>query len=172
MPIYRTVYGNPVIDPDAFILPTAVVSGDVRLAKGVNVWHHATIRGDMASVTIGEDTNVQDNAVIHVNHDRPTVIGKRVTIGHGAIVHGAIVEDDALIGMGSILLDGCCVERGAMVGAGTLVPPGKTVPAGMLAIGSPMRIVRPLTDAERLDNKQNIDRYLAMAAASMKEEPR
>ena len=172
MPIDRTVYGSPVIDPSAFVFPTAVVSGDVTLARGVSVWHNATIRGDMASVTIGEDTNVQDNAVIHVNHEKSTVIGKRVTIGHGAIIHGAVVEDDALIGMGSVLLDGSVVESGAMVGAGTLVPPGKTVPANMLAIGNPMRIVRPLTDAERLDNKKNIDRYLAMAAASMKEEPR
>ncbi len=169
MPIIPTEYGTPKIDPDAIVFPSAVVTGDATLAKGVSVWHNATVRGDMASVSIGEDTNVQDNAVIHVNHDRPTVIGKRVTIGHGAIIHGAVVEDDALIGMGSILLDGSVVESGAMVGAGTLVPPGKTVPAGMLAIGNPMRLVRPLTDAERLDNRKNVDRYLALAAISAKE---
>ncbi|MDP3130822.1 MAG: gamma carbonic anhydrase family protein, partial [Bacillota bacterium] len=106
MSVIHTVYGHPNIDSSAIVFPTAVVSGDVTLARGCNVWHHVTIRGDMAPITIGEDTNVQDNAVIHVNTDRPTLIGKRVTIGHGAIIHGCRIGARTLVGIGAIVLDG------------------------------------------------------------------
>ena len=159
---------HPSIDPTAVVFPSAVVTGDVAIGADASVWHQAVVRGDMAPVAIGAMTNVQDGAVIHTNTDLPTRIGARVTIGHGAIVHAATVEDDALIGMGAILLDGSIVGEGAMVAAGTVVPPRKTIPPRMLAIGNPMRIARPVTDAERAANRRNVERYVALAKASAK----
>ncbi|MFA5007041.1 MAG: gamma carbonic anhydrase family protein [Candidatus Izemoplasmatales bacterium] len=157
---------RPRIDPSAVAMPTAVVTGDVTIGADVSVWHHAVVRGDMAPVSIGSMTNVQDGAVIHTNTGLPTTIGARVTIGHLAIVHAATVEDDALVGMGAILLDGAIVGAGAMVAAGTVVPPRKVVPPGTLAIGNPMRIARDLTEAERAANRLNVEHYVALAKAS------
>ncbi|MFH0992834.1 MAG: gamma carbonic anhydrase family protein [bacterium] len=148
------------------IAPSAVIAGDVTLAAGVNVWHHVTIRGDMAPVIVGRDTNVQDNAVIHTNIDLPTRIGVGVTIGHSAIIHAATIHDHALIGMGSIILDGAVIGEGAMVGAGTLVPPRKTVPPYTLVVGNPMQVIRELTVTERQNNRDNVERYLALAQES------
>jgi carbonic anhydrase/acetyltransferase-like protein (isoleucine patch superfamily) len=158
---YRSI--APAIEAGVFLSASAVVAGDVTLKQGVNVWFGAVLRGDMAPIFVDEDTNIQDGAIVHVNTGVPTHIGKRVTVGHGAIIHGATVGDDALIGMGSILLDRSVVERGAMVAAGTIVPPGKVVPAGMLAMGMPMKIVRPVTEAEARHNKQNVEVYLDLA---------
>lgn len=157
---------RPRIDPSAVLCPTAVVTGEVTIGADASVWHHAVVRGDMAPVAIGAMTNVQDGAVIHTNTDLPTTIGARVTIGHLAIVHAATVEDDALVGMGAILLDGAVVGAGAMVAAGTVVPPRKVVPPRTLAIGNPMRIARDLTEAELAANRLNAERYVALAKAS------
>lgn len=159
----------PKVDPSVLILDGSFVSGDVVIEKNVNIWFNVSIRGDMAAIRIGENTNIQDNAVIHVNTNTPTTIGKNVTVGHNAIIHGATVGDHCLIGMGSILLDHSIVEEGAMVGAGCLVPPGKIVPKGMVAIGNPMKIVRPLTEVELQANQQNIQSYLDLASAYEKE---
>lgn len=159
--LYRNI--PPTIDPTVFLASNAVVAGDVTLKQGVNVWFGAVLRGDMAPIFVDEDTNIQDGAIVHVNTGVPTRIGKRVTVGHGAIIHGATVGDDALIGMGSILLDRSVVEAGAMVAAGTIVPPGKTVPAGMLAMGMPMKIVRPVSEAEAQHNRKNVEEYLHLA---------
>lgn len=166
MPIYsfREIY--PSIASTAIVFPTAVIAGDVTLSEGVNVWHHATIRGDMAPVFIGNDTNIQDGAIIHTNTDLPTWIGQSVTVGHGAIIHAATIHDHALIGMGSIILDGAVVGEGAMVGAGALIPPHKIVPPRTLVIGNPMRIVRELTDEECVQNRQNVEHYLSLARES------
>lgn len=153
---------SPKIHPSATIFEGALVVGDVSIGPKVNVWYHATIRGDMASISIGEGTNIQDNAVVHVNTGVSTEIGKYVTVGHGAIIHGAKVGDGALIGMGSILLDNAVIGAEAMVGAGCLVPPGKVVPDRTLVVGNPMRIVRELTREEILANRNNADVYLAL----------
>lgn len=153
---------EPTIDPLARVFPSAIIVGDVTIYPGVNVWFHATIRGDMAKVTIGENTNIQDNAVVHTNIDQPTYIGKNVTVGHSAIIHAATVHDHALIGMGAIILDGAIVEKYAMVAAGCLVPPGKVVPERMLAIGNPMRIVRELREDEIIANQKNVEYYLGL----------
>jgi carbonic anhydrase/acetyltransferase-like protein (isoleucine patch superfamily) len=158
---------RPVIDRNAYVSTSASVSGDVVIHSGANIWHHAVLRGDLAGIVVGNDTNIQDNAVIHVNDGMPTTIGARVTIGHGAIVHAATVEDDALVGMGAIVMDGAVVGTGALVGAGTLVPPGKTVPPGMLVVGNPMRIVREVTAAERESHRTNVERYVALARESL-----
>lgn len=163
MSIHRFHDIVPKIEPGVFLAKGADVAGDVTIRSGVNIWFGAVLRGDMAPIFVDCDTNIQDGAIVHVNTGVPTWIGKRVTVGHGAIIHGATVHDDALIGMGAILLDRSMVEAGAMVAAGTIVPPGKIVPRGMLAMGSPMKIVRAVTEAEALHNKNNVNVYLELA---------
>ena len=161
--IIETYKGKtPTISPKAKVLKNAVIAGDVTLHDYVNVWFNATIRGDMAKVVIGENTNVQDNSVIHTNLNLPTIIGKNVTIGHNAIIHAATVEDDALIGMGSIILDGAIIKKGALVGAGCVVPPGKVVEEYTLVIGNPMKVIRTLTTTEIEGIKQNKNTYLEL----------
>jgi len=152
----------PVIAKSAKIFPQAVVCGDVTIKENVNIWFNATVRGDMAPVTIGKNTNIQDNAVIHTNTGLPTIIGESVTIGHGAIIHAATINDYALIGMGSIILDGAVVEKYAMVAAGCVVPPNKIVPEKMLAVGNPMQLVRNLTAEEIENNLKNVEHYLRL----------
>ena len=152
----------PKTHPTAKVFETAVVIGDVTIEENVSVWFNATVRGDMAKVIIGKNTNIQDNAVVHTNTGLPTYIGENVTIGHSAIIHAATVKDNVLIGMGAILLDGCVVNESAMVGAGCLVPPGKVVPARTLVVGNPMRIVRELSDDEIKSNIENAGHYLRL----------
>ena len=155
--------GNfPDISDKAKIFKNACISGDVIIKDYVSVWYNVSIRGDMDKVTIGENTNIQDNAVIHTNTNLPTHIGKNVTIGHNAIIHACTVEDDCLIGMGSILLDGCIIKKGALVGAGCVVPPGKTVPENTLVLGNPMKIIRELKTHEIEGMKSNKDYYLKL----------
>lgn len=153
---------TPEVHKEAKIFRNACISGDVLVKKGANIWYNVSIRGDMDKVIIGENTNIQDNSVIHTNIDLPTIIGDNVTVGHNAIIHACTVKDNALIGMGSILLDGCIVEEGALVGAGTVVPPNKTVPAYHLAIGNPMKIIRELKPIEIAGIKENKDHYLKL----------
>ncbi len=139
---------QPEIDPSAFIADTARIHGDVTIGPDASVWFGVSIRAEAAPVTVGAGTNIQDNVVIHTDTDLPAQFGSNVTVGHGAIVHGATVEEGALVGIGAIVLNGATVEKGALVAAGTLVPPGATVPAGMLVVGNPMRIVREVRDEE------------------------
>lgn len=152
----------PFIDKSAINLG-AVIVGEVTIAKDVNLWFNSTIRGDMAKVTIEEGTNIQDNVVVHTNTGLETFIGKMVTVGHSAIIHAATVNDFALIGMGSIILDGAQIGKYAMVAAGTLVPPGKIVPERTLVMGNPMRIVRELSDKEIEANINNAKLYFELA---------
>ena len=146
-------------DENVFIADTAVVVGDVTLSKGVSVWFQAVIRGDEGPITVGENSNVQDGAILHSE----TRIGKNCTIGHGAIVHGCTVGDDTLIGMGSILLNGARIGKHCLVGAGALVTGKMDAPDGSLILGSPAKVVRPLTEAEREDNRHSVEFYLSHA---------
>ncbi len=156
---------RPTIPTTAWIADTATVRGDVTLGDHVSIWFSAVIRGDEAPVTVGENSNVQDGAVLHVSAGFPCVVGANVTIGHRAIVHGCRVDDGALIGMGATVLDGAHVQAGAMVGAAALVPPGMVVPAGMLAMGVPARIIAPLNAAQRGMSAQAVRNYLARKEA-------
>lgn len=141
---------TPVVPASAWVAPSADVLGDVVLGEHASVWFGAVIRGDVHSIRIGEYTNVQDGTVIHVTHKRfSTTIGARVTIGHKALLHGCVVGDDCLIGMGAILLDGVEVGSGSVVAAGALLTPGKKFPPGSLILGSPAKAVRELTPGER-----------------------
>ena len=155
---------KPDIAPSVKIFPGAIVAGEVTIKDNVSIWFNAVIRGDMAPVAIGRNTNIQDGVVVHTNTDLPTSIGDNVTVGHNAIIHAATVEDDALIGMGATILDGAVIGRQAMVAAGCLVPPGKIVPERTLVVGNPMRIVRELTDKEIANNHVNMEKYLQMMA--------
>lgn len=153
---------TPLVDKTAKIFTNAVLSGDITVSPNVNIWFNASLRGDMAPIFIGENTNIQDNAVVHTNLNQPTYIGKNVTVGHGAIIHAATVEDNCLIGMGSIVLDGAIIKQGALVGAGAVIPPNKVIPENTLVVGNPMKIIRELTDSELEANKKNKDFYLKL----------
>ncbi|MEM9790826.1 MAG: gamma carbonic anhydrase family protein [Planctomycetota bacterium] len=133
----------------AWIADTARVVGDVTLGHNVSIWYGAVMRGDVAPISIGDETNVQDNAVIHVDHSFPNRIGACVTIGHGAICHGQAIGDGSLIGMGATLLGRSKIGRNAIVAAGALVPEGMEVPDEHVAMGVPAKVVRPINDRER-----------------------
>jgi carbonic anhydrase/acetyltransferase-like protein (isoleucine patch superfamily) len=139
----------PLLGEDAWVAPTATVVGDVVMGEGASVWYGAVVRGDFMPVRIGRGTNIQDNAVVHVTTGRsPTTLGEGVTVGHGAVLHGCTVHDRVLVGIGAIVLDDAVIGEEAMVGAGALVTPGTHLPPRMLALGSPARPARPLTEAE------------------------
>jgi len=163
MRIFSYLGHIPRVHSKATVMSGVRMSGDVTIEEGVNIWFNASLRGDMAKIIVGKNTNIQDNAVIHTNTDMPTIIGSHITIGHGAIIHAATIHDHALIGMGAIILDGAIVEEYAMVGAGCLVPPGKVVPKNTLVVGNPMKIVRELTKEEIEANQKNVEVYLQMA---------
>jgi carbonic anhydrase/acetyltransferase-like protein (isoleucine patch superfamily) len=137
----------PVIHPSVFIAPTASVMGDVVIGADASVWYGAVLRGDLERIEIGEETNIQDLTMVHADPGVPCHIGRRVGVGHRAILHGCTVEDQCLIGMGSIILNGACIGRGSVIAAGALVPEGMLVPPGSLVMGVPGRIVRPVDEA-------------------------
>ncbi|ADP10507.1 Carnitine operon protein caiE [Erwinia sp. Ejp617] len=146
---------RPQLGNRVMIDPTSVVTGNVTLADDVGIWPLAVIRGDVNRITIGKRTNIQDGSVLHLTHKSagnpegyPLMIGEDVTVGHKAMLHGCTIGNRVLIGMGSILLDAVTVEDDVMIGAGSLVPPGKRLERGYLYLGSPARKVRPLTEAE------------------------
>jgi len=152
----------PKIHPTSFIHPLAYVAGDVTIGARVSVWPFASIRGDSDAITIGDDTNVQDGCVIHVDDDTPCHIGKRVGIGHRAIVHGAVVENDVLIAMGAILLNGARIGTGSIIGAGAVVREDFVVPPNSLVLGVPGRIVRETTIQERDRIARTVASYLEL----------
>ena len=134
------------IDQDTFVAPTATIVGDVTIGAGSSVWYNAVLRGDMAAINIGEQTNIQDGCLLHVADGFPLVIGNYVTAGHGAILHGCTVEDDVLIGMGAIVLDGAIIGRGSIIGAGALITEGKVIPPHSLVVGVPGKVIRQLDE--------------------------
>lgn len=148
------------IHPDAFIHPLAFVCGDVSLGARASVWPTAVVRGDTAAIVIGEESNIQDGTVVHVDHGVPCTIGARVGVGHRAIVHGATVEDDVLVGMGAILLNRVHVGRGSIVGAGAVCREGMVIPPNSLVLGVPGRVVRETTVEERERIRRTVASYL------------
>jgi carbonic anhydrase/acetyltransferase-like protein (isoleucine patch superfamily) len=136
------------IDHTAFVAKNATVIGSVTIGKDASVWFGAVVRGDMAEIQIGDGSNVQDNAVVHVDFGKPSIIGNGVTVRHGAIIHGAVIKDNVLIGMGSILLNGTVIGENSVVGAGTVVTEGFEVPPNSLVLGVPGKIIRQLKQEE------------------------
>lgn len=142
-----------------YIAEGAKITGEVEIGKNSSVWYNAVIRGDSNPIVIGENTNVQDNAVLHVSHSHPMSIGDNVTIGHGAIVHGCTIGNNVLIGMGAIVLDGAVIEDNCIIGAGALVTQNKIIPKGSLAFGNPAKVLRPLTEEEKQSILENANQY-------------
>jgi carbonic anhydrase/acetyltransferase-like protein (isoleucine patch superfamily) len=141
---------RPSVDPSAFVSDTATVIGQVTVGARSSIWFGAVLRGDVYHIRIGEETSIQDNTVIHVTHDRhATQVGSRVTVGHNVTLHGCTVGDLCIIGMGAVILDNATIGERCIVGAGALVTPGTKIPAGHLAVGSPARPKRALTDEEQ-----------------------
>jgi carbonic anhydrase/acetyltransferase-like protein (isoleucine patch superfamily) len=138
---------SPTIGRDVWLAPTAVLIGDVRVGDRANIWFGTVLRGDFSYIEVGEEASIQDNAVVHCGIELPTIIGRRVTIGHGALVEGCVIEDDALVGMGAIVLHQAHVGEGAMLAAGAVIPERATAPAGMLTAGVPGRPKKPMTGA-------------------------
>lgn len=154
---------KPNIDKTVFIAESADIIGKVNIEKNANIWYNTVIRADDQSITIGENTNIQDGCVVHVGNDIPTVIGKNVTIGHKALIHGCTIGNNTLIGMGSIVLDGAKVGEYTLLGAGSLVPPGKEIPSGVLAMGSPAKVIRELSDIEKENLVKSALKYIETA---------
>ena len=153
-----------------FIAPTATVIGNVQIAPGSSVWFGAVLRSDMALIQIGRNTSVQDNAIIHVSEGVETIIGDQVTIGHGAIVHGAQVEDTVLIGIGAIVLDGATVGTGSIIGAGAVVTEGIEIPDRSLVLGVPGKVVRQVTAEQLRSIEANAKSYAALTQRYLKGE--
>jgi len=158
---YKDIY--PVTEPAVYIAPSADIIGDVTLGEDSSIWFNVTIRGDIASITIGERTNIQDNAVVHVQTGAPTTIGNDVTVGHGAIIHACTIGNHCLIGMGAVVLNHAVLPEYTMVAAGALVPQGKTYPPRSLLMGSPARAVRELTEDEIQYIQKSAEDYIAEA---------
>ncbi len=155
---------TPEISEGVYISDNAAVIGDVRVSKDASIWFSATLRGDEGKITIGEASNVQDNACIHSN----TTLGRGVTVGHNAILHGCEIGDNTLIGMGAIVLDGAVVGENCIIGAGALVTGRTVIPAGSLVLGSPAKVKREITPDEISANAHNAEEYVSLAKAYLK----
>lgn len=159
----RSLDGNaPHLEPGAFVHAAAEVIGRVSLGARSSVWPHAVIRGDSEEIAVGDESNVQDGAVLHADPGFPCRLGDRVTVGHLACVHGCTVGDETLIGIGAVVLNGARIGAGSVVGAGAVVPEGVELPPGSMVLGIPGRVVRATTEAEREGLRAGALRYVAM----------
>ncbi|NCE65973.1 gamma carbonic anhydrase family protein [Pseudoflavonifractor sp. 524-17] len=158
--LVKSIAGRaPSLHPQVRAAENAVLAGDITLAEGVSVWYGAVLRGDESSIRVGRGTNLQDNCVLHVDPGHPIEIGENVTVGHGAVIHGCTIEDGCVIGMGAILLNGCRIGAGSLVAAGALVTQNTVIPPGSLAMGSPAKGKRPLTQEEQAENLASAQEY-------------
>lgn len=154
---------TPDIEQAAFVAENAVVTGDVTLEKDSSVWFGAVIRGDGPHIGIGEESNIQDNCVLHADPGFPLTVGRGVTVGHGAILHGCTVGDGSLIGMGAVILNGAVIGKECIVGAGALITSGKVFEDGSLILGSPAKAVKRLTPEETAAMKRSAAHYVQQA---------
>jgi carbonic anhydrase/acetyltransferase-like protein (isoleucine patch superfamily) len=146
-----------------YIAPTATLIGDITVGGNASIWFNAVVRGDVNWIRIGSDTNIQDGSNLHVTYKtHPLDIGNRVAVGHGCIVHGCTIENDCLIGVGAIVLDGARIGAGSIIGAGTVVTEGSTIPAGHLVLGIPGRVVRPVMSQETKRLSEIVRRYVEL----------
>ncbi len=154
---------DPKIDPSVYIAEGATVIGAVDLKRDVSIWHSAVLRGDINSITIDEGSNIQDGSVVHLADDFGVSIGKYVTVGHSAVIHACTIHDECLIGMNATILDGAIIGKQSIIGANALVTKGTQIPEGSLVLGSPAKVVRPLTEEERLSIKPWAEKYVITA---------
>lgn len=154
----------PQVGDGVFIADTAAVIGDVIIGPRSSVWYSAVVRADVEKIRIGSETSIQDNTVMHVDSSGfSTIVGDRVTVGHSVVLHGCRIGNGALIGIGSIVLNGAEIGEGAMIAAGSLVTPGTKIPPGVLALGSPARVKRPLTEEEKRHVQEGVENYIRLA---------
>ena len=168
--MFHTDFRPEQIHPSVFIGRGAVIVGDVHLAENCSVWFQAALRGDLEPIIIGANSNIQEGAIFHTDPTYPVEVAEGVTIGHRAIVHGAKVGANTVIGMGTTLLNGAVIGENSIVGANALVTQGKEFPAGSLILGSPAKLIRPLTEAEIAQNRLAAETYVQRAQAFMASE--
>jgi len=161
-----TIYALEGIAPEFppggeyWVAPEAVLIGRVRLMRNASIWFGAVLRGDNDWITVGENSNIQDNSVVHTDPGQPVVIGSSVTVGHKVILHSTTIGDNSLIGMGATLLNRSRIGKNCLIGAGTLIPEGKEIPDGSLVVGSPGRVVKPLSETQLIILKMSSDVYV------------
>lgn len=155
---------RPEIDPAAWLAPTSVVSGSVRIGAGSSVWYGVSVRGDNAQITLGERVNLQDNVVVHADADFPATIADDVSVGHGAVVHGCSVGSGTIVGMGAVVMNGASIGASCLVAGGAVVLEGTQIPDGSLVAGVPAKVRRELTDEERDGLRKGIAHYPDLAA--------
>ena len=158
--IYQYEGITPSLPEEYYIADNATVIGDVVLKNQSSVWFGTVLRGDIEPIILGERSNIQDNSVAHTGKGAPTIIGDDVTVGHKVTLHGCTIGNNCLIGMGAILLDGCEIGDNCIIGAGSIIAQGKTIPAGSLAVGSPARVIRKLTEEDFVNIRSYADRYV------------
>ncbi|MEE1132888.1 MAG: gamma carbonic anhydrase family protein [Caryophanon sp.] len=158
--IYPYKDKTPQIDPSAFIADYVTITGDVAIGAESTIWFNTVIRGDVNKTIIGERVSIQDLSCLHQSPAYPLIIEDEVTVGHQVTLHSCTIKKRALIGMGSIILDGAEIGEGAFIGAGSLVPPGKKIPPNMLAMGSPVKVIREITEEDRKDMDRIIREYV------------
>ena len=154
---------DPKIDPSVYIAEGATVIGAVDLKRDVSIWHSAVLRGDINSITIDEGSNIQDGSVVHLADDFGVSIGKYVTVGHSAVIHACTIQDECLIGINATILDGAIIGKQSIIGANALVTKGTQIPEGSLVLGSPAKVVRKLTEEERISIKPWAEKYVFTA---------
>jgi len=165
MAIYQLGERVPQIDPSAYVFDTATLIGTIILGARVSIWPYATLRGDNEPIEIGDDSNVQECSVLHADPGFPLTIGRRVTVGHQAMLHGCTIGDGSLIGIQAVILNGAVIGRNCLIGAGALITEGKQIPDGSLVIGSPAKVVRQLEPAHIERMKRDTDSYVQRAVA-------
>ncbi len=148
---------------DVFVAPNATVIGDVALGDRVGVWFGAVVRGDRDRIAIGADSNVQDNCVVHCSPGHPVTLGREVSVGHGAVLHGCTIGDRVLVGMGAVVLNGAVVGEDSVIGAGAVVTEGAEIPPGSVVLGVPGKVVKQTTDEQRAHIRRNAATYVALA---------
>lgn len=154
---------NPIICESAYISESVDIIGNVKIEDNVNIWFGTRIRGDINKIIIGENSNIQENSVVHIDSKSPCIIGKNVTIGHGSIIHGCNISDNVLVGMGSIILNNAKIGKNTIIGAGSLITQGKVFPDGVLILGNPAKVVRELTEAEIESIQCSADNYVNLS---------
>lgn len=161
----------PTLGRGVYIAPGAVVMGDVTIGERSSIWCNAVLRADINFIRIGHHTNIQDNCVLHLSDEFPTVIGNYVTVGHSAILHACTVHDEVLVGMGAVIMDGCVIGEQSLIGAKALVVPGTEVPPGSVVLGVTAKIVRTLSDVERKGLKQWATKYVEASGYYLRHVP-
>lgn len=162
--IQTFLHHHPVIHEKAFVHPSAVIIGQVTIEEGASIWPHVVLRGDMGAIRIGKNTSIQDGTVVHMTLDfSNTIVGDNVTVGHGVILHGCIVQDGSLIGMGTTILDQTIIGPGSFVAAASLVTGNKTFEPGSFIAGSPAKFIRPVNEKEKMICLSSVKHYLDLA---------